>query len=244
VKPTANNLQETLDRVAYPLGHHSHLCGYFKDREATDQAWLAHQLDPELYTKLMDLRFRRSGQIIYRPTCESCDLCIPIRIPVAEFKPSRSQRKAISRNRDVSVTMGKPELTAEKHAVYESYLDSQHGQTPQGSNLESMRDFLYSSCVDTVEVCYRDANDTLLGASILDVSKNAISSVYHYFNPEHAKRSMGVFSALSEIQLTNELGRDWYYLGFWIKDCAAMDYKHDYQPNEKLIDGKWVRSTV
>lgn len=232
-------IESLVDGEAFWLGRHTHECGYFKDRNATEEAWLSAGLPPEVYKKLMNMNFRRSGQIIYRPVCGNCKLCVPIRIPVAEFKPSKSQRKALNRNSDVSVVFDEPELTIEKHQMYERYLLAQHGKTPQSSDIESMRDFLYQSCVDTIEACYRDANNKLLGVSILDVSEDTVSSVYHYFEPDEPKRSMGVYSMVKEIQYTVETGRKWNYLGFWIQGCRAMEYKADYKPYELLIDGKW-----
>ncbi|MDC1142463.1 arginyltransferase [Planctomycetota bacterium] len=241
VDATDNNAISSLEKFAFPLGEHTHECGYFKDRDATEKAWLANDLDPEMYADLMDQRFRRSGKIIYTPKCEGCQLCVPIRIPVDDFKPSKSQRRAVKRNQDVTVNASRPEFTTEKHEVYQAYLASQHGHSSQGEDAESMREFLYSSCVNTHELCYRDAEGQLLGVSILDLSKDAMSSVYHYFNPAKPKRSMGVYSIVREIELARKLGQEWYYLGFWVRGCRAMDYKCDYHPHELLINGEWER---
>lgn len=234
-----NNIERLLGEAAQRLGTHTHDCGYFDDRKATEDAWLLRQLGPDSYAVLMDNGFRRSGQIIYRPVCVDCKLCVPIRISASEFSSSRSQRKALNRNTDVQMSVGEPQLTKEKHDVYVRYLDAQHSKTPQGDDIESMADFLYTSCLPTIEVCYRDSHGKLLGVSILDVSTDVVSSVYHYFDPSEKCRSMGVFSAVREILLTEKLNRKWYYLGFWIKGCKAMEYKGDYRPFELLIDGQW-----
>lgn len=224
-----------------PLGTHSHPCSYLPGLTATDEAWLSAGLSPAAYHELMNRGFRRSGHILYRPVCDGCRKCIPIRVPVAEFAPSKSQRRVLQRNLDVALAATPPRLTAEKHEVYQRYLAAQHQQSPQGSDAESLREFLYSSCVHTIEFEYRDARGMLLGVSIGDISKQSLSSVYHYFDPLHHKRSIGVLSVLREIAWARAHGLAHYYLGYWIQGCATMDYKARYQPHELLVQGQWVR---
>src|SRR5690606_34856665 len=116
------NLQTLIGPHSVPLGLHSHECSYLPDRTATEEAWLAWQVKPAAYHELMNRGFRRSGNILYRTVCETCSKCIPIRIPVKQFKPSRSQRRVLRRNADVSMHVQEPEVTAEKHDVYQRYL--------------------------------------------------------------------------------------------------------------------------
>jgi arginine-tRNA-protein transferase len=134
-----------------------------------------------------------------------------------------------------------PELSPEKHDVYKRYLRAQHASSPQGEDMESMRDFLYSSCVATVEIEYRNKAGRLLAASLCDISRRSISSVYHYYDPDEHKRSLGVFSAIKEIELCAEKKIPYYYLGYWIEGCNTMDYKKHYRPQELLLDGEWVK---
>lgn len=223
-----------------PLGAHSHDCSYLPDRIATEEAWLVWQLSPAAYHELMDRGFRRSGNIIYRTACEGCRKCVPIRVRAAEFKPSKSQRRVLNRNTDVEMFVQEPQLTREKHDVYKRYLQAQHDKSPQGEDIESMRDFLYTSGVATVEICYRDQRGRLLGVSLCDVSRRSISSVYHFFEPDESRRSLGVFSAVKEIELCRDKQVPYYYLGFWIEGCKAMEYKNRYGPCELLVDGEWI----
>jgi arginine-tRNA-protein transferase len=223
-----------------PLGRHSHECSYLPDRSATEEAWLVWHLSPAAYHELMDRGFRRSGNILYRTACASCRKCVPIRIAVDDFKPSRSQRRTLRRNSDVQVIVHEPELTHEKHDVYKRYLRAQHASSPQGEDMESMRDFLYSSCVATVEIEYRNQSGRLLAASLCDVSRRSISSVYHFYDPDEHRRSLGVFSALKEIELCAQKQIPYYYLGYWIEGCKTMDYKQGYRPHQLLLDGEWV----
>lgn len=224
-----------------PLGRHSHPCSYLPGLTATEEAWLVWELSPSRYHELMNRGFRRSGNILYRTACRGCQACIPIRIPADEFKPSKSQRRALNRNADVKMVAHEPHLTPEKHALYVRYLDAQHRGSPQGADIESLRDFLYSSCVATIEIEYRDNDDKLIGVSLCDVSRQSISSVYHFFDPAESKRSLGVFSVLKEIDLCQRKSVPWYYLGFWVEGCRTMEYKNQYRPYELLVDGEWER---
>lgn len=225
-----------------PLGSHSHACNYLPGLTATDEAWLSTGLNPLAYHELMNRGFRRSGHILYRPVCESCRKCVPIRVPTREFAPTRSQRRTLKRNHDVRVYVAPPKLSDEKLAVYRKYLASQHAGSPQTADAESLREFLYSTCVQSIEFEYRDGTGTLLGVSIADLCNESLSSVYHYFNPDHARRSIGVFSVLREIEWARERGIPHYYLGYWIEGCETMDYKAQYSPHELLVDGQWVKA--
>ena len=222
-----------------PLGAHSHPCSYLPGLTATDEAWLSTAVNPAAYHELMNRGFRRSGHILYRPVCEACQACVPIRIPAATFALSRSQRRNLRRNRDVQVSVGMPELTQEKFDVYRRYLRHQHNDSNQGDDADSLREFLYSSCVRTLEFEYRDARGALLGVSIADFSRQSLSSVYHFFEPAHARRGIGVYSVLREIEWCRAGGVPWYYLGYWVQGCRTMEYKSRYRPCELLIDGRW-----
>lgn len=228
---------------AMPLGRIEHDCAYLPGQKATDEVFLCWTLSPARYLQLMDLGFRRSGLIVYRPRCAACSACQPMRVNVAAFKPSKSQRRVLRRNADVKMELGEPEFTPEKIDLYQRYLALQHPDSPQDSTPESLKEFLYTSCTATLEACYRDASGKLLGVTILDVNRETLSSVYHFFEPREAKRSIGVYSVLAEIELCRAKGLPWYYLGFWVKGCGTMEYKTDYGPYELLIDGKWRKAS-
>lgn len=224
-----------------PLGRHSHDCSYLPGLTATDEAWLSTGLNPLAYHELMNRGFRRSGLVLYRPACDGCRACVPIRIPAGEFAPSRSQRRVARRNADVRVSVGAPHLTDEKYEVYRRYLHHQHGGSPQGDDIESLREFLYASCVRSIEFEYRDPAGALLGVSIADRCPKSLSAVYHFFDPAHAQRSIGVYSVICEIAWCRENDVPWYYLGYWVQGCRAMEYKNQYRPFELLTDSGWRR---
>jgi arginyl-tRNA--protein-N-Asp/Glu arginylyltransferase len=204
---------------------------------------MIESLHPDAYHALMDMGFRRSGRVLYRPQCEGCQACVPLRVPVATFTPTRSQRRVWRRNQDLRHVVTSPPVMDDARAdLYLRYLAHQHEKTPADS-AERLEGFLYTTCVDTLEVSYLDPSGALIGVSILDRSAQSLSSVYHFFAPEARERSVGVFSVLFEIELCKEWGIPYYYLGFWVDPCKAMTYKATYQPFELLTDGVWRTPT-
>lgn len=219
----------------------SHPCPYFPGRESSVQAFLCPSMSGAAHQRFLDTGFRRSGRLLYRPACADCRECVPLRVPLASFRPSRSQRRSLRRNADVRVDVGTPALTDEKHALYARYLAARHNGL-QSSDREDLRDFLYAPVTETVEMTYRDAEGRLLGVGLCDLTPVALSAVYFYFDPapEVARRSPGTFSALREIELARTLGRSHYYLGFYVAGCGAMSYKNRFRPCERLDpDGAW-----
>lgn len=128
---------------AMPLGRIEHDCAYLPGHKATDEVFLCWTLSPARYLQLMDLGFRRSGSIVYRPRCAACSACQPMRVNVAAFKPSKSQRRVLRRNADVKMELGEPEFTPEKIDLYQRYLALQHPDSPQES---TPRESLRNSC--------------------------------------------------------------------------------------------------
>lgn len=218
-----------------------HPCPYLDDRRAVEEGFMVEALQPSTYHKLMDLGFRRSGQVFYRPRCVGCDGCVQLRVICEEFKASKSQRRTRRKNADLRLEVGEPDLTDEKFEVYRRYLAYQHPDSRQSGDKEGLREFLYNSAVETIEACYYDEDDRLVAVSILDRAPRSLSSVYHFFDPRERKRSLGVYSVLREIELARELGIPWYYLGYWVEGSPTMDYKANYYPHEILVHGVWMR---
>lgn len=223
------------------VGASEHPCPYRPGLTARDEVWVSFALDPRSYGLLLGLGFRRAGNVLYRPRCRDCQACIPLRVPVATFRPSRSQRRALRRNRDLKVRAGPPEISEEKHALYQRYLNAQHPGTGPSAAFEDLETFLYASPTDTLEIEYRRPEGRLLAVSILDLGPTFASSVYHFFDPEEGRRSLGTFSVVQEIALCRSLGLAHYHLGFWIEGCPTMDYKATFGPHEILESGAWHR---
>lgn len=198
------------------------------------------RLTPEQFDRQLDEGDRRTGPLLYKPACDACDACEAIRVPVARFEPTRSQRRVIRRNEGaVEVVRTRPTVTARHLELYNRH-SRERGLSlrTEPATERDYRFFLVETCVDTWEVQYRVAGK-LMAVSILDVGREGVSSVYHYFDPDEAWRSLGVYSVLAEIALCRELGVEWYYLGLFVEDCAHLNYKAAYWPHQRRIRGEW-----
>jgi arginine-tRNA-protein transferase len=216
-----------------------HPCPYLPDRMARNRAFVCQGMPPALYHQLMDAGFRRSGTLFYQPICTACRECRPIRVPVASFKPSKSQRRIRRRNQDLRVSVGVPVPTDEKFDLYARYCRQRHGRE-EADDPRGFVEFLYASPVNTIEVSYRDSAGRLIGVGLCDVCDLSLSSVYFYFDPDQAWRGVGTFGALWELDYAMRQDIAYYYLGFWIRACGTMSYKAHFRPCEVLWpDGQW-----
>ena len=214
-------------------------CPYLSGRQARHEAYLVDGLAPAAYERLLARGFRRSGRVIYRPRCRSCSECRQIRIPVSESRLTASMRRVMRRNGDVIVESGRPESSDEKFDLYQRYLDAQHDGTMSRSR-ESFQYFLYDSPTDSLEFQYR-IDDRVAGVSIADRVPRGLSSVYMFFDPNYAARSLGTFSILWEIEFCRREQLQFYYLGYYVAGCRTMEYKARFRPNEILVgDDRWL----
>lgn len=236
--PAAERMADHILGGNLPLGPEQP-CPYLPDRQARHGGFITEHLHPDVYHVLMDRGFRRSGLVFYRPSCDGCSQCRPLRVVVDAFTRSRSQQRVWRRNQDLRVRLQAPRLTIEKWRLYRRYQENQHNGT-MGTGLEDLRQFLYQSAVNTAEIVYY-LNDTLVGVSIVDVAARALSSVYMFFDPQYAERSLGTYSALWEIDHCRRRGIPYYYLGYYIRDCVKMNYKARFGAHELLgADGRWA----
>jgi len=232
-------LARALERHQPPSGP-AFRCPYLPGRWARHVVLAPPVVPPGAYHTLMDLNFRRLGPVFYRPACDGCQECRMLRIAVADFRPSRSQRRCLAANRDLSVEVGGPVATEEKRRLYARYLRARHDGEMDGS-ADEFEGFLYTSRVETIELVYR-AGGRLVGAGIADVEPLALSAVYFYFDPGEARRSPGVFNVLRLVEECRRRGLAHLYLGFYVRECAKMSYKAAYRPSQVLApDGAWRR---
>jgi arginine-tRNA-protein transferase len=165
---------------------------------------------------------------------------VPIRVPVREFTPGRSQRRVIARNRDVTVDAVEAAYAEEDFALYRKYSLAWHGKEVSG---EDYTEFLVNSPVDTIAFRYRDGEGRLLAVGVCDVCELSVSSVYFFFDPAEAKRSLGTLGVIREIEWAAARRIPHYYLGYWIAGSPAMSYKNRFRPYDLLGgDGSWRRA--
>jgi len=214
-------------------------CPYLPGRLSRSEAYHIDTLDGPTYEKLLGKGFRRSGRVIYRPRCRQCDECRQLRIPTKRFKPSKSMRRIVRRNADLTVEPGPPAVTEEKFDIFTRYLEFQHDEMMPRS-LDSFAEFLYDSPMETIEFCYM-LGRRIVGVSIADCCPCGLSSVYCFFDPAFSDRSLGTFSVLWEVDHCRALEKPYYYMGYYIANSQTMAYKARFRPNEILVDDdKWI----
>jgi len=195
-------------------------------------------LPGDVYEALLNQGFRRSGYSVYHPICETCQLCIPIRVKASDYAPSKSQRRTLKKNKDIRIEHQPLGFSVESFELYQNYQFHWH-QTKEMPNEWEYRSFLIESPV-TTEMIHYYLEDQLVGIGWVDRLPNLLSSVYFIFDPHYASRRLGVFSLIYELKYCLELGHEWLYLGYWVEDSPKMQYKADYQPAEVLINQKWI----
>jgi arginine-tRNA-protein transferase len=217
-------------------------CSYLPSRRARSQvATPNHLITPEVYGDLVQLGFRRSGAFAYRPYCDTCQACQPLRVPTATFKPSRSQKRTWNRLSDALVAQEEPLQFADEH--YGLYLDYQAGRHAGGGMDQDSRDqyaqFLLQSRVDTRLVAFRSPSGALKMISLIDVLPEGLSAVYTFYSPSDNKASYGTYGILWQIAEAQRLGLPYVYLGYWIGLSPKMAYKSSFRPAEILVQGCW-----
>lgn len=219
----------------------AHACSYLPGEQAvTLFADPKSRMDQRLYSELSDLGFRRSGNYVYRPHCSHCNACVAVRIPVEYFKPNRQQQRVWKRNQDLAVRSLLPEFSQEHYELYERYINERHSDGDMyPASIEQYSSFLTSDWSDTLFYEFR-AGDRLVAIAVCDQLENGLSAVYTFFDPDEAKRSLGAYAILWQIEETRRLGLPSLYLGYWIKNCQKMNYKIAYRPIELLINNEWL----
>lgn len=221
-------------------------CSYLAGHIARSQVVSPHaDIRDAQYTYLIQRGFRRSGAYVYRPHCDHCQACTSIRVPVADYRPNRSQRRAWTQHAGLQTSVSAPRFSDEHYALYIRYQESRHsgGGMDQG-DAEQYADFLLTSHVTTLMVEFREPGmgeqkGLLRMVSVIDQIGDGLSAVYTFYTPEPGL-SLGTFNVMWQIELAKALDLKYLYLGYWIKDSAKMAYKTRFQPHELFRNGVWT----
>ena len=240
-------------------------CGYLPNKLAQSLIAAPHHLvDNQVYSGLITQGFRRSGKFAYRPHCETCNACIPIRLILSEFAPNRSQKRAFKQHADLKTSIMPLHFSQNHFELYNSYQHLRHAeednlnQTEPKDEAEQYRQFLCQSNVESLMIEFRDANNQIKIVSVVDIVQDGVSAVYTFYDATdtraisgenekstsygtHVKRaSYGTYAIMWLAEWTKNLGLPYLYLGYWIQDSQKMAYKQQFKPQEKLIDGEWI----
>ena len=212
-------------------------CSYLPGQTARMIYRIAYDLSETRYEQLLSRGWRRFGRTLFRPVCAACRECRSLRVCLPDFIPNKNQRRCLTRNAGLTLTIQQPTVSDEHISLYNQYhLDMHHRR--QWPCREITKDHYCESFLEghfefAREFQYRD-NGRLIGLGLVDVTASAMSSIYFFHDPEYRDGGLGTFSIQKEIEDGRENRRAWLYMGYYIRDCASMNYKNRFNPHEML----------
>ncbi|MBS0565070.1 MAG: arginyltransferase [Proteobacteria bacterium] len=190
--------------------------------------------------------FRRSQNVLYRPSCAECTACLSARIRVADFRPSRSQKRVLRRNADLRREATSPWATEDQYALFRRYLDQRHSD----GGMADMDIFEFAAMIEetpvksrVIEYSAAPADDegrrVLAGVCLTDVLDDGVSMVYSFYEPERERDSLGTYIILDHVEIAREAGLPYVYLGYWVPGSRKMGYKAGFSAVEIYKHGRW-----
>lgn len=213
-------------------------CSYLPEQQEKLLVYAKDKQPGPYYETLLGVGFRRSGEQIYRPHCDHCQACQSLRVPVSLFKPSKSQKRLLSRNNDIKVLVSEVNKPG-YYSLYEQYINQRHEDgSMYPASEKQYASFLSCNWIAPLFIEFFLA-DRLIAVAVTDQLKDSLSALYTFFAPDQQARSLGTFAVLQQIAIAVQLNKTYLYLGYQIDDCQKMNYKRNFLPHERFFQHKW-----
>lgn len=216
-------------------------CSYIPTNKERLLVYVGDSLNSTLdeYETLLEAGFRRSGDQVYRPQCPMCDACHSLRVRTFSFKPSKSQKRILSKNRDITCQLSR-ENKPEYYDLYARYIEARHADGSMYPPTKTQYyEFLKNNWAPPLFVELKLEND-VVAVAVTDELTRSLSALYTFYDPELESRSLGSLAIMNQIFQAQKLGKQYLYLGYQIDDSRKMNYKNKFHPNEQYIDHRWV----
>jgi arginine-tRNA-protein transferase len=213
-------------------------CPYLRGLLATTDYRILTEVSLLEHERLLERGWRRFGLQYFRPKCAGCDACVSLRLPVATFQPTKSQRRAARKCAHLRIEVGPPQVSDDRLALFAAWHAMREGMRGWKPTVMTPEDYAATFCPPNLsawEMSYYDG-ERLVAVGLVDVTENALSSVYFYYHPDIAACSPGVASVLFEVEWARQRGCEHVYLGYRVLGCPSTAYKAHYGPHELLTD--------
>ena len=212
-------------------------CSYFDDKLSDTRYKFIKNCDIQTYDKMVERGWRRFGNIYFVPECSTCDMCKTIRIDMNKHKWTKSQKRVLSKNKDIQIYIQEPTLSIDHINLFNRYHEKMQEKKDWRENIIDPAEYKYSY-IDGAgdfgkEILYF-LDDKLICVALVDITKNTISSVYCYYDHDYENRSLGKFSILAQMSIAKQNNIPHLFLGYWIPNHYSMGYKEDYKPFDVL----------
>jgi leucyl-tRNA---protein transferase len=217
-------------------------CAYLPHQQASMEYRLMVDVDPEELDHLLERGWRRFGPAYFRPRCRSCRECVPLRVPVADFSPSKQQRRCWNRRDRFTTALGPPQIDDERIELYDRWHAERADRRGwDGERIDAVQyyhQFAFPH-LSIRELSFRDRDDgRLVAVAIVDETPRAFSAVYTFHDPAYRRYSLGTLAILDQIDRARRVDKPHVYLGYRVRDCASSVYKAKFRPHELMA--RWV----
>ncbi len=214
-------------------------CSYLKNKKVRMHYKYVTKANMTFNSAVIQRGWRRFGNYYFYPICKDCNECKSLRIDVKKFKPSKSQKKAIKKNKDTHIIVQKPSVDPQYIKLYNKYhqwKDKKDGWNSKNISFSEYYENFVEGAHDFAKEVLYIRDNKLIAVDLIDILEDGISAIYFYYDPDYAKYSLGIYSLIKQIEFAKILNKDYIYLGYWVDGCKAFAYKTNFKGLE-LLDG-------